>query len=119
MDIELLVWFFTIVGGAVATLLLIRPTISAVKWLLPPRLDVDFADYSRGNIKKDCPKEITVTPNKPIEVGIRILPKWTHKLRIIEVLRPRVGDNRNKNFCKETPIMGERFPLRRLQNSVT
>lgn len=99
MNIEWLVWFFTILGGVVAFLLLIRPTINAIKWLIPPRLDADFAEYTKG-YKQDNPCEIHVTPDKPIKAGIRILPKWTYRLRIIEVLGHGLRVTRTRIFAK-------------------
>lgn len=95
-----LAWFFTIVGGVIASVLLIRPIVNALKWLLSPRLDVTFSEYSTGN-PKDNPKVLQVPPNKPIKAEIRILPKWGYKLRIIEVLSNELRIRKTEIFAKK------------------
>ena len=56
-----------------------------IKWLIAPRIEIDFAEYCKGKINRSG-KEITVPSGAAVEVGIRIRPKWSYRPYIIEVL---------------------------------
>jgi len=94
------VFIISILSMMIAIVLLIRPIVNAIKWLIPPRLDVTFSEYSEGGPKTN-PKELKVTPNKPIKAEIRIIPKWSYKLRIIEVLGNGLRIRKTEIFGKK------------------
>ena len=112
MSYEELILLVPIFTALVAILLLIKPIVNSVKWLLPPRLDVTFSEYSEGGPKTN-PKELKVTPNKPIKAEIKIIPKWSYKLRIIEVLGNGLRIRKTEIFGKKPrPWMKDAYPDR-------
>lgn len=111
-------WLYALLSVIFAFFLLIRPTVNAVKWILPPRLNVQFAYPAKPSecvvefLDKEGERDkIVAHAEKELRVGISIRADWEYTPRLIDIRGDeKTTIERNQIFVEGTRPWEKPYP---------